>query len=163
MQEALIHNAQIYASRHNLQLVERLGYGVHGIVLVAEDKGKPGKTAVKAHEHFEPYLQERQVYQRLQEAGITAIMGFHVPELIRYDDELRVIEMTIVTPPFVLDFAGARLDFPPEFSEEVWAEWEAEKKEQFGSRWPEARAVLGVLEEFDIYVLDVSPRNITFA
>jgi len=39
MQKALIHNAQIYALRHNLQLVERLGHGVHGIVLVAEDKG----------------------------------------------------------------------------------------------------------------------------
>jgi hypothetical protein len=163
MQEALIHNAQIYASRHNLQLVERLGYGVHGIVIVAEDKGKPGKTAVKAHEHFEPYVQERQVYQRLQEAGITQVIGFNVPELIRCDDELQIIEMTIVTPPFVLDFAGARLDFPPEFSDEVWAEWEAEKQEQFGSRWPEARAVLGALEEFDIYVLDVSPRNISFA
>jgi hypothetical protein len=89
-------------------------------------------------------------------------MGFHVPQLIRYDDELRVIEMTIVTPPFVLDFAGAQLDFPPDFPEEVWEEWEAEKMEQFGSRWPEARAVLDALEEFDIYVSDVSPRNITF-
>jgi hypothetical protein len=162
MQEALIHNAQTYASRHNLQLVERLGHGVHGIVLVGEDKGKPGKTAIKAHEHFEPYVQERRIYQRLQEAGITEVMEFHVPELIRYDDELRIIEMTIVTPPFVLDFAGARLDFPPDFPEEVWEEWETEKKEQFGSRWPEARAVLGALEEFGIYVLDVSPRNITF-
>jgi len=162
MQEALIHNAQAHASRHNLQLVERLGHGVHGIVLVAEDKSKPGKTAVKAHEHFEPYRHERQVYQRLQAARITEIMGFHVPELIRYDDELRIIEMTIVTPPFVLDFAGARLDFPPDFPDEVWEEWEAEKKEQFGSRWPEARAVLGALEEFDVYVLDVSTRNIMF-
>ena len=90
MQEALIHNAQAYASRHNLQLVEGLGHGVHGIVLVAEEKGKPGKTAVKAHEHFEPYLQERRIYQRLQEAEITEVMGFHVPELIRYDDALRI-------------------------------------------------------------------------
>lgn len=70
--------------------------------------------------------------------------------------------MTIVTPPFVLDFAGAWLDVQPEFSEDIWAQWEAEKQEQFGSRWGEARAVLSALEEFDIYVLDVSPRNIRF-
>jgi len=162
MQEALIHNAQIYASRHNLQLGERLGYGIHGIVIVAENKSKPGKTAIKAHKDSEAYVREREVYQRLGEAGLTEIRGFHVPELIRYDDQLRIIEMTIVTPPFVLDFAGARLDVPPDFSEEIWAEWEAEKREQFGSRWPEARAALGALEELDIYVLDVSPRNIMF-
>jgi hypothetical protein len=47
MQEASIRNAQLYASRHDLQVAERLGYGVHGIVLVAEGKGKPGKTAVR--------------------------------------------------------------------------------------------------------------------
>jgi hypothetical protein len=98
----------------------------------------------------------------LQQAAITEVRGFHVPELIRWDDTLRIIEMTIVTPPFVLDFAGARLDIPPDFSEEVWAEWEAEKLEQFGGRWPDVRAVLGALEELDIYVLDVSPRNIVF-
>ena len=162
MHETQLQNAQIYAARHNLQLAERLGDGVHGIVMVAEDKSKPGKTAIKAHKDAEAYAREREVYQRLREAGIIEILGFRVPELIHYDDELRIIEMTIVTPPFVLDFAGARLDIPPDFSEEVWAEWEAEKREQFGSRWPEARAALGALEELDIYVLDVSPRNIMF-
>ena len=70
--------------------------------------------------------------------------------------------MTIVTPPFVLDFAGARLDFPPDFSDEIWDDWEAEKREQFGSRWPEARGVLAALEEFGIYVSDVTTRNIMF-
>lgn len=162
MHEIQLQNAQIYASRHNLQLAECLGDGVHGIVLVAEDKSKPGKTAIKAHKDSEAYVRERGVYRRLREAGITEIMGFRVPELIRYDDKLRIIEMTIVTPPFVLDFAGAWLDIPPEFSEEIWAQWETEKEEQFGTRWPEARAVLGALKELDIYVLDVSPRNIMF-
>lgn len=87
MQETLIHNAQIYASCHNVQLGERLGSGVHGIVLVGEDKSKPGKTAIKAHEYPEAYLRERDVYQRLREAGVNEIIGFHVPELLRYDDD----------------------------------------------------------------------------
>jgi hypothetical protein len=162
MQEIQLQNAQIYASRHNIQLAERLGDGVHGIVLVAEHKSKPGKTAIKAHKDSEVYVLEREVYQRLGEAGITEIMGFRVPELIRYDDELRIIEMTIVTPPFVLDFAGARLDIPPDFPEEVWAQWETEKQEQFGTRWPEVCAVLDALKELGIYVLDVRPGNIMF-
>ncbi len=90
------------------------------------------------------------------------ILGFNVPQLISSDDELLVIEMTIVARPFVLDFAGAYLDAPPTFSEEIWSEWEAEKRDQFENRWPKVQAVLSALEEFDIYMIDVSPSNIAF-
>jgi hypothetical protein len=162
MVEILNQNVQTYASRYELQLGERLGFGVHGTVFVAEDMKLPGKHAVKAHKYAEVYVRERDVYERLRQAGVSEVLGFRVPDLVRFDDELRVIEMTIVTSPFVLDFAGARLDFPPEFSDEIWAEWEAEKVEQFGPRWPKVRAVLAALEDLDIYVLDVSPRNIMF-
>lgn len=70
--------------------------------------------------------------------------------------------MTVVARPFVLDFAGAYLDIPPEFPEETWAEWEAEKREQFESRWPIVQTVLAALEELDIHMVDVSPSNIAF-
>jgi hypothetical protein len=162
MVEILIQNVRTYASRYELQLGERLGFGVHGIVFVAEDMSLPGKHAVKAHKHAEAYVRERDVYQRLRQSGVSEVLGFRVPDLVRCDDQLRVIEMTIVTPPFVLDFAGARLDVPPEFPDEVWEQWETEKVEQFGPRWPNVRAVLAALEDLDIYVLDVSPRNIMF-
>jgi hypothetical protein len=72
----------------------------------------------------------------LREEGIISIRGCAVPELLAFDDQLWIIEMTIVSRPFVLDFAGAYLDFAPEFSQEVLADWLADKKEQFGSRWP---------------------------
>ncbi len=93
---------------------------------------------------------------------MSGILSFHVPQLIRFDDELRVIEMTIVTRPFLLDFAGAYLDFPPQFSEEIWAHWQLEKREQFEDRWPTVQAVLAALEELDIHMVDVSPSNIAF-
>ena len=64
--------------------------------------------------------------------------------------------------PFVLDFAGAYLDRPPDFPDETWAEWEAEKREQFDVRWPAVHAVLNALESLDIYMVDVSPSNIAF-
>ena len=70
--------------------------------------------------------------------------------------------MTIVTRPFVLDFAGAYVDAPPEFSEDIWAEWEVEKREQFGGRWGAVRAVLDAFEDLGIYLADVSPNNIAF-
>ena len=73
-----------------------------------------------------------------------------------------VIEMSIVKRPFVLDFAGTFLDHAPDFSEEVMAEWEAEKQEQFGSRWRDAQAILREFEGFGIFIVDVNPGNISF-
>lgn len=70
--------------------------------------------------------------------------------------------MTIVERPFVLDFAGAYLDTRPQFPEDVWKEWEAEKREQFEDRWPVVERVLEAFEELGIYLLDVSPGNIGF-
>jgi hypothetical protein len=108
------------------------------------------------------YLRERAVYERLRQVGVAKILGFNVPRFIRADDDLRIIEMTVVTRPFVLDFAGAYLDAPPEFSDEIWAEWETGKREQFDQRWSEVQAVLAALEEWDLYMVDVSPSNIAF-
>jgi len=162
MEQDLIQNARVYVSRHQLHLAERLGFGVHGIIYAAKDNSNGGKTAIKAHNSLDPYLRERDVYQRLKDAGINEIIGFNVPQLIRFDDTLCVIEMSIVARPFVLDFAGAWLDVPPDFSEEIWAEWEDEKRGQFGSRWTKVQEVLGALETLDIHMVDVSPSNIAF-
>lgn len=90
----------------------------------------------------EAYLREKQVYERLKRLGVTRVLGFNVPLLIGWEDGLRVIEMTIVKPPFVLDFAGAYLDARPGFPEEVWTNWEVEKREQFEDRWLKVQRVL---------------------
>lgn len=146
-----------------MQLAERLGFGVHGMIFVVEHKSKGGKTAIKAHRELEPCRRERAIYERLQAAGVTEVLNFHVPQFIRADDELRVIEMTVVTRPFVLDFAGAYLDAPPDFPEELWAEWESGKRELFEDRWPKVEAVLAALQQWGVYMVDVSPSNIGFA
>src|SRR6266850_6652749 len=106
MNDIAVQNAAAYAAKYRLRLVEQLGFGIHGTVHVAEDRVKKDQSAVKAHLSIEPYLRERDIYQRLKEAGISEVLDFHVPQLIRADDSLQVIEMTIVTRPFVLDFAG---------------------------------------------------------
>ena len=85
-----------------------------------------------------------------------------IAELLGYDDKLLIIEMTVVTRPYVLDLGGAFLDQPPGFSEEILAEWQAEKQEQFGKRWPEVQAILGILEGYGIFVVDVNANNISW-
>jgi hypothetical protein len=107
-------------------------------------------------------MRERLAYERLKAAQVSNVLGFRVPQLIGADDDLRVIEMTIVARPFVLDFAAAHLDVRPHFPEEIWADWEAEKREQFEARWPTVQKVLDAFEELGIYLLDVSPGNIAF-
>lgn len=51
------------------------------------------------------------------------------------DDERQIIEMTVVSRPYLLDFAGAYLDRPPDYPPEVMDEWRSEKAEQFGGDW----------------------------
>lgn len=94
--------------------------------------------------------------------AVTYIRGAAVPEMLDYDDELWVIEMTIVSRPFALDFAGAYLDDPPDYSEEVMEDWRAEKEEQFGSRWPEVQAIIRALETYGVFMADVNPGNVSF-
>jgi len=126
-------------------------------------ESKGDSWAVKLHDSEVGYARERDVYLRLKTLGIETIRGCNVPELLRYDDESRAIEMSIVTRPFVLDFAGAYLDQGPDFSEEVLAEWQAEKYEQFGTHWPEAQAILRELESLGIFMIDVSPNNVSLS
>jgi hypothetical protein len=90
-------------------------------------------------------------------------MGFQIPALLAVHEDWLALEMTVVHRPFLLDFAGAYLDEPPEFSPEAWAHWEAERREQFDANWPRVQAVLSELrDEFGIYILDIHPSNLAF-
>jgi len=159
MDEDLDSLAQRYALKRNIKLSERLGFGVHGTVIAAQDKTKPGFFAVKFHREERPFERECSVYQRLREEQATRI---NVPQLLSIDEEFRAIEMTIVRPPFLLDFADARLDEAPDFSEDVLRQWEEEKAEIFGEKWSDVTRILAALQAFGIYLLDINPGNISF-
>jgi hypothetical protein len=158
--QELVDRAERYAQRTRLELGEQLGFGVHGIVFACRRIGDPGRLAIKVHERQIPYERERDVYLRLQQNAVTTVRGCHVPQLLGYDDDWLVIEMTAVTPPYVLDFAGAYLDRAPDYPEDILAEWEAEKRDQFGDRWGEIQRILWALERHGIFVSDISPSNI---
>jgi hypothetical protein len=162
MNETLLPNARLYAHRRQAELAESPGFGKDGIVLVLKNEKKAMDTAIKVFRFEEAHLREKLVYQRLAEKRITTVRGFNVPVILDFDDELRVIEMTIVKRPFVLDFAGAYLDSPPEFSDDAWTIWENEKREQFERRWPAAKKIMEEFEMLGIFLLDVTPGNIGF-
>jgi len=107
----LLDRAADYVQQHELVFGPQLGYGLHGIVHVAESqpgKGAPAlRFAIKVHRREADYARERDVYLRLQEHGVSKIGRCHVPQLLNYDNMRAVIAMTIVKRPFVLDFAGA--------------------------------------------------------
>ncbi len=83
-----------------------------------------------------------------------------MPQLLYFDDHRLVLEMTIVSPPYVLDFGGAYLENVAVFPDDVMADWLAENREQFSDDWPAAQAILRILETYGIFVVDVNPNNI---
>ena len=162
MDEELLKKTEDFAKWHGGAIGSELGAGIHGTVVVLKSESQSARTALKIHFSAEPYRRECDVYERLRELGVRKVLGFHVPQMLRCDDALLAIEMTIVPPPFVLDFAGAWLDWPPEFSDEIWAERREKWASEFGDDWPKAQEILAELEELHIYMLDPSPSNIRF-
>jgi len=125
----LIDRAEAYAEQNNLYLSHQLGGGIHGIVWAAGSHLKSSRIlALKVFERLRPYQREREVYLRLKEYDVETIRTCQVPRMLDYNDDLLALSMTIVSRPFVLDFAAAYLDDPPEFTEEVWADWRVEKE-----------------------------------
>src|ERR1700720_3170165 len=163
MDEELDNLARRYALTRGITLGERLGFGIHGIVFAAQDNAKPGFLAVKFHREDAPFERECRAYRRLGEEHVACILGFNVPQLLRIDEEWHAIEMTIVPQPFLLDFADALLDQAPDFSDDVLQQWEKDKKEIVGERWPVVTQVLAALRAYGIHFLDINPANVAFA
>ena len=149
--------AEEYAAGHGIELAERLGHGVDGEVFSTSRR-----SAVKVFRHEPLYQRERDVYLRLRSLGIEELLGFAIPQMTDYDDELLVIEMSIVQPPFALSFAGAYLDERPDYPRDVMRRWEAEKRGQFGSRWGEVKSLMSAFARHGLYLADVKPGNILF-
>lgn len=110
--------AKQYAAEQSRILIGQLGYGYDGSVFATERQ-----SAIKVLRFERLYQRERDVYLRLRSEAIIDIAGFSVPQLIHHDDRLWVVEMGIVAPPFVLDFAGAYLDRRPDYPDDVMEEW----------------------------------------
>ena len=146
---------QTYAQYHEIELQRFLGAGFDGTVFATNRK-----SAIKVFRWNELYERERNVYLRLRQHRVATLAGCHVPELITFDDTLRIVEMTIVSPPYVLDFAGARLVHRADFPEDIRRQWVREKRSQFGSSWKYIPRIVVAFERMGIYLSDLNPGNI---
>jgi hypothetical protein len=159
IQPELKEHALIYAERRRINIIADppLGGGIDGQVWSTTDE-----TAVKAFLREHNYVRERDCYRRLREHSVTNAHRFTVPKLVSWDDELLIVEMQIVSPPFLLDFGKAYLDHPPDFDEQTMADDEELRTELFGSRWPEVKSAVSSLERYGIFYVDAKPGNVMF-
>lgn len=121
-------------------------------------------TAIKGFNRREKYLNERNAYLRLRQCKLTQVGPFRIPTLIRFDDDLEIIEMTIVQPPFLLDFASAYIDCKPPYSYEELELWHEGKEEDFGKdRWEVVTEAISILKgRAKIWLADVHAGNVRF-
>lgn len=147
-----------YCKGRQISVIGPLGHGREGTV---HETTRP--SAIKHHLEQGGYLRERNAYLRLRDHAITQVRGLRVPTLVDYDDQYRILDMTIVRPPYLLDFGSAWLDQPPDFTDEAIAQWHEDICDRFGDWFPDVMAILHVLSRTaGIYLQDVSPSNIKF-
>jgi hypothetical protein len=146
-----------YAASRQIRLVNWLGGGTDGDVWQSDRK-----TAVKAFQYQRTFDVELGCYQRLRDRGIREILGLSVPRLFDWDERLHIVEMDIVTPPYLIDFGKAYLDQAPEHTPEVWQDYYDEQREIWEERFDDVQGILWKLRTIGIYYRDASPRNIRF-
>jgi hypothetical protein len=157
LRDQLKPQAEAYAAEKGILLLRFLGDGNDGAVWESSRN-----TAVKVLERPDSYQRERDAYLRLRDHDVSEIEGFAVPAWIDHHDTLQVVEMTIVFPPCVLDFAKSYVDRPPDYPAEAITDWEAETAEMFGEKWPTVHSILGWLRHYGVYYFDAKPGNIRF-
>lgn len=155
MESDLFKRAQLYSDeRYDGEIKSELGSGEEGGVWETIQG-----SALKVFERERNYNAEVKCYQILERHGCCKIDIFNVPELLGYSDQLMVVEMTIVTAPYLLDFGKAYFQ-RPDFSPEVWGDAKEKAKSEFGSDWQQVQDALYELQLMGIYYVDENPRNI---
>jgi hypothetical protein len=155
---SLEDRVHLYPSHSGKRLVASLGFGHDGDVYSTDVQ-----TAVKFFRDPEVFQRELRCYQRLKECGVDEVLGHAIPQLISWDEELLALEMSIVRRPYLLDFASALLDWPPDFSPEVLEEWSRRKAMEFGTHWPKIQLILAILaDRYGVYLTDIHRGNIAF-
>ena len=140
---------------------EKLGHGSDGAVWEVWETNV--SSAVKALYREEAYRLELECYRRLRADNARFVGGFAIPFLEGWDDDLKVIQMTVVQPPYLLDFGKVYLDSPPSYlyDAQLMANAYAEWRERFGSQWADVACVIEILKKkYGIYYYDPRPSNI---
>ena len=81
------------------------------------------------------------------------------------DDDLQIIEMTIVQPPYLLDFGKVYLDAPPPYWSDAQFQTNRHEdgRENFGiEKWKTVLRAMSELIGMGIYDVDPRPANFCF-
>lgn len=134
------------------------GFGQDGNVFLS-----PAGTAVKVLETYDQFDRELACFERLAEHGVTLLASrFEVPVLLGSERDIRVIEMTLVRPPFLLDFAGCSLDEPRIEDEHLIEHWE-KLEEMWGERFGVVQELYNeLILKHGIYYYDFHKGNLKF-
>ena len=149
-----------YAQLHRLKfnIKGQLGEGTDGAVWATSNK-----SVIKVIHREKTFDTELRCYQRLLIRGVSDIDGLAVPRLIEYSRELQIIEMTLVQPPYLLDFGKAYIDEPAPYTPEQLEEWRRQWREFFPKRdIPRVHKILRALKGYGIDYVDPKPWNIRF-
>jgi hypothetical protein len=157
----LLKRVTQYANSRGIRLVGKdlLGYGSDGTVWQSSRL-----TAIKALHHSKNFEHELECYKRLSDADIRKIGAFEVPHLVDWDVANRILEISIVQPPYLLDFGKVYLEHPPThlYDEQMMANAHQEWMERFGKRWSKVLHAMKMLEKLGIYYYDPRPGNVCF-
>jgi hypothetical protein len=138
---------------HSPAPLERLGWGIGGYVYLSPHPGRVVKV------HHGPGLQtEFEVYRRLRRLRLTRLYGLNVPRLLGFDAKLNLLEMDLVSAPYLLDFAGVQFS-PPDFSEDVMQHWHRGIEDAYGPNAFIAYAVYEFLAKQGMYYMDFRVSN----
>jgi hypothetical protein len=132
-----------------------LGSGMGGVVFLAPDL----RTAIKIHHQASTYENEVEAYRRIKRAGITSVRGLTIPKPRAHVPAWKLIRMDFVSPPFLLDFAGA-LFHPPDFDPDAMAAWHDQLQFLFGRNVSIIYDVYHLLSRHGIWYMDFRPSNI---
>lgn len=157
-QQSAEDRAHWYAGSRGVEIVDRLGFGVDGTVYRTTRT-----SAVKAHDRWRTYCTERDIYLRFRERNVQSIRGHIIPELMDFEDSLCVIEISVVEPPYLIDFAKATIDVAPVFPPGVYEEWLLRKSKDFGGNWSTVVAIMrDLVGLYGVHLTDLNPNNIAF-
>ena len=155
---ALKKRAELFGVRRvsAVNFNRRLGFGTDGYVWATHRN-----SAVKVLESGDCYLRERDCYRRLFDRMVESIDGLAVPRLLNYDDDLLIVEMEIVEPPYLLDFGKAYLDgIHPYSADQLRAYYRSLNRHFREEDVPRVMRVCRALRTYGIEYLDAKPKNI---
>jgi hypothetical protein len=132
-----------------------LGWGISGFVFLSPDL----TTAIKVHHTSEAFETEFKAYELLRKYRLTQIDGITIPKLRDADHNLHLIQIDVVRPPYLLDFAGVKFS-DPQFPSETVRQIHEEIQMRFGRNAHIAYSVQEQLRRIGMYYLDLRSSNL---